>query len=121
MRTLSAAVLGAAVVFAAGTARAQDDTAKKIVGVWEVTKGTELPDGSTLEFTKDGKLTAVVKMDGNELKLEGTYRVEKDKLTVKLKIGEQELEETVTVKKLTDTELEVEDKDKKVEVLKKKK
>ena len=51
----------------------------------------------------------------------GTYKVEKDKLTVKIKLGEQNIEETATIKKLTDDALETEDKDKKVDVFKKKK
>ena len=39
------------------TARAEDDNVKKIVGVWELTKSAgELPVGTTIEFTKDGKL-----------------------------------------------------------------
>ena len=56
-----------------------------------------------------------------EVKLDGTYKVEKDKLTVKIKIGDQNIEETATIKKLTDDALEIEDKDKKVDVFKKKK
>ena len=50
-----------------------------------VTKsGSDLLVGSTVEFTKDGKLSAVIK--GDDTKLEGTYKVEKEKLTVKLGI-----------------------------------
>jgi uncharacterized protein (TIGR03066 family) len=122
MRTLCAAVLGVVMVVSAGAARADDDNAKKIVGIWEVTKsGGDLPVGTTLEFTKDLKLSAVIKMDGSDLKLEGSYKVEKDKLTVKVKIGDQMVEEVATLKKLTDDALEIEDKDKKVDVFKKKK
>lgn len=123
MKRVFAVALGLAVLGLAGTAGAQDkkdDNAAKIVGKWEVTKsGSDLPAGSTIEFTKDGKMTAVVKADGQELKLDGTYKVEKEKLTVKLKLGDQEMEEAVTIKKLTDDALEVEDKDKKVDVFKK--
>lgn len=123
MKRLFAVALGLAVLGLAGTAGAQDkkdDNAAKIVGKWEVTKsGSDLPAGSTIEFTKDGRMTAVVKADGQELKLDGTYKVEKEKLTVKLKLGDQEMEEAVTIKKLTDDALEVEDKDKKVDVFKK--
>lgn len=123
MKRLFAVALGLAVLGLAGTAGAQDkkdDNAAKIVGKWEVTKsGSDLPAGSTIEFTKDGKMTAVVKADGQELKLDGTYKVEKEKLTVKLKLGDMEMEEAVTIKKLTDDALEVEDKDKKVDVFKK--
>lgn len=122
MKAVFAAALGVVMVVVAGTAQAQDDNAKKIIGTWIVDKaGGDLPVGSSLEFTKDGKLLAVIKADGMEVKLDGTYKVEKDKLSVKVKIGDQNLEETATIKKLTDEALEIEDKDKKVDVFKKKK
>jgi uncharacterized protein (TIGR03066 family) len=123
MRTICAIALGVCVVAFAGTARAQDDNAKKIVGTWVVEKsGGDLPAGSSIEFTKDGKLNAAVKLEGMEIKLQGTYKLDKDKLTVKVKVeGMGEIEETATIKKLTDDTLELEDKDKKVDVFKKKK
>ena len=122
MKSLFAGVLGVAVVCFAQTARGQDDNAKKIVGVWELAKaGGELPAGSTVEFTKDEKLIAAFKVEGMEVKLEGTYKVDKEKLTVKLKLADQSIEETATIKKLTDDALELEDKDKKVDVFKRKK
>ena len=111
--------LGGLIVLTAGSGTAADeDNAKKIVGKWEVTKsGSDLPTGSTVEFTKDGKLTAIVK--GDDTKIEGTYKVEKEKLTVKLKVADQSIEETVTITKLTDDALELKDKDAKVDVFKK--
>ena len=105
----------------AGVEDKKDDNATKIVGKWEITKaGGDVPAGSTIEFTKDGKLAAVIKGDGKDLKLDGTYKIDKDKLTVKITVENQTVEETVTIKKLTDADLELEDKDKKVDVLKKK-
>jgi uncharacterized protein (TIGR03066 family) len=122
MRAFCTVVLGIVMIAGSGMARAQDDNGKKIVGIWEVVKSaSNLPVGSTVEFTKDGKLNAVLKESPNEIKLDGTYKIEKDKLTVKIKIGETSEEEVVTVKKLTDEALEIEDKDKKVDVFKKKK
>lgn len=122
MKAVFTGLLGVVLVVCAGTAQGQDDNAKKIVGMWEITKaGGDLPAGSTLEFTKDGKLNAVIKAEGMEVKLDGTYKVEKDKLTVKIKVADQNIEETATIKKLTDDALEIEDKDKKVDVFKKKK
>ena len=122
MRTICAIALGVCVVVFAGTARAQDDNAKKIVGTWVVEKaGGDLPVGSTVEFAKDGKLKVMAKAEGMEIKLDGTYKLDKDKLTFKVKVGTEEIEETVTIKKLTDDALEIEDKDKKVDVFKKKK
>ena len=122
MKSVFAGLLGVAIVGFATTAQAQDDNAKKIVGIWEVAKaGGDLPAGSTIEFTKDGKINAVVKVEGMEVKLDGTYTVAKEKLTVKIKVADQNIEEVATIKKLTDDALEIEDKDKKVDVFKKKK
>jgi uncharacterized protein (TIGR03066 family) len=122
MKALCAAVLGLSVVVFAGTARAEDDNAKKIVGVWEVTKSdSEIPTGSTVEFLKDGKLNVVIKDNSGDMKFSGTYKIEKDKISLKLQVNDMTHEETVTIKKLTDDALEVEDKDKKVDIFKKKK
>ena len=122
MKSVLAGLLGVVMVAFATTAQAQDDNAKKIVGVWEVAKaGGDLPAGSTIEFTKDWMIKAVVKVEGMEVKLDGTYTVAKDKLTVKIKVADQNVEETATIKKLTDDALEIEDKDKKLDVFKKKK
>lgn len=120
MKRVFAVVLG---VFVLGlTAGADDaDNAKKIVGKWEVSKsGSDLPKGSTVEFTKDNKLNVVFKDNDKETKIDGTYTVAKDKLTVKLKAGDQTVEETVTIQKLTDKVLELKDKDGKVDELSKK-
>ncbi len=121
MRALSVALLGVVMVVFAGTARAEDDNAKKIVGMWELTKaGGDLPVGTIVEFTKDLKLTATIK-DSTD-KVTGTYKIDKDKLTVKVTFMGQMLdEETATIKKLTDDTLEIEDKDKKIDIFKKKK
>ena len=122
MKSVLAGLLGVVMVAFATNAQAQDDNAKKIVGVWEVAKaGGDLPAGSTIEFTKDGMIKAVVKVEGMEVKLDGTYTVAKEKLTVKIKVADQNIEEVATIKKLTDDALEIEDKDKKVDVFKKKK
>jgi uncharacterized protein (TIGR03066 family) len=121
MRSLCVAALGAVMIVCAGTARAQDDNAKKIVGAWEVTKSAnDLPIGTIVEF-KDGKLRVAMKMNGADITYEGTYNVEKDQLTIKMKIGDQDLNATSTIKKLSDDALEIEDKDKKIDILKKKK
>jgi uncharacterized protein (TIGR03066 family) len=52
--------------------------------------------------------------------IEGTYKLDKNKIEVKVKVGEEIVEETVTIKRLTDKELEVEDKEGKVDTFKKK-
>lgn len=119
MKAICAAVLGVAVVVSAGSVRADD--AAKLVGKWEVTKsGGEVPVGSLVEFTKDGKMTANVTLDGKELKLTGTYALTGEKLKVNLTLNEQKIDHEFTVK-FKDDELTLEDADKKVDTLKKKK
>src|SRR5262249_20192350 len=95
MKHLSAAILGVCVVVFAGTAKAQDDNEKKLLGTWIIDKsGSDLPSGSTIEFAKDGKLNVVIKDAGGDMKFDGTYKVEKDKISVKLKVNTETLEET---------------------------
>jgi uncharacterized protein (TIGR03066 family) len=97
----------------------------KIVGVWEFVKSDDgTPPGSTLEFTKDGKIKVETKVGDEDLKMEGTYKVDGDKLTVTIKeteAKEKDKSETVTITKLTDNELIVKDEKGQVDVLKKKK
>ncbi len=123
MKRLSAVVVGVVALGLAGFAAAddKDDLAKKVVGKWEISKGGDLPAGTAVEFTKDGKVSITVLIDGKETKIDGTYKVDKDKLSVKVTVNDQAVEESLTIKKATDDTLELEDKDKKVEVLKKKK
>src|SRR5262245_43372600 len=76
-RILGAGILffGIVLVGAAGT-----DTAKRLVGVWEVTKSEEAPPGAIVEFTKDGKIRFRAKIDDKELKVDGTYELKKDQI-----------------------------------------
>lgn len=106
-----------------GVVRAEDkvDYAKMIVGKWEVTKADVLPIGATVEFTKDGKLKITEKMGDKEMTFEGTYKVEGDKFTVKIKIGDDEHTNTITITKISDKEMTTKDKDGNVVEVKRKK
>ena len=127
MMTLFAVVLGGFGFGLCGPAavadeKDKDDHAKKIVGKWEITKaGGDVGPGSTLEFAKDGKLVLVIK-DGNEKReIKGSYKISKDKLTITLKTGDDEsFDQTLTIKKLTADDMELEDMNNGVDVLKKK-
>jgi uncharacterized protein (TIGR03066 family) len=124
MRALSALVLGLAVAVAAGAQDKKDDPidAKKLLGKWEATKGTQpLPPGSVIEFAKEGKLKISFKVGDEEQSVEGTYKLDKDKLKTEVKIGDETHEDTDTVKKLTDEELELENAEGKTLFLKRKK
>jgi uncharacterized protein (TIGR03066 family) len=85
-------------------APAPSSNQKKIVGVWEITKSDDgTPLGTTIEFTKDGKVKVTTPVGDQKLNLDGTYKLEGDKLTVTIKPpDEKETTETVTIIKLTD-------------------
>lgn len=117
MRTL----LGVAMVLAmaCGVTAADDKIdAKKLIGKWEP-KTPKKGENMVMEFTKDGKLILSGEGGGKDLKIEGTYKLEGDKLSFKMKFGEATVDETVTITKLTDEELEGKDKDGKTETFKK--
>ena len=124
MRTITGFALAVLLAVAAG-ASAQDTKdgkkdkdavdAKKLIGKWEP---KDKKDNVTLEFTKDGKLLLSVEAGGKTNKLEGTYKLDGNKLTVVLKFMDQEMKEEVTVSKLTDDEMETTDSKGKKETMK---
>lgn len=125
MNVLRLMTVGTVVLLFGVGARAEDkpDYAKLIVGKWEATKtdpGT-LPEGTVVEFTKDGKLKMSVKKDGQELNVEGTYKVEGNSFTMTMKLGDQEKSQKITITKISDTAVSTTDKDNKVVELKRKK
>jgi uncharacterized protein (TIGR03066 family) len=109
------------VVFAAPAPPSSNQT--KILGVWEITKSDDgTPTGTTIEFAKDGKVKVTTKAGDLVLNLEGTYKVEGDKLTVTIKPpNEKEQTDTVTITKLTDKVLIIKDEKGKIDEFKKKK
>jgi uncharacterized protein (TIGR03066 family) len=86
------------------TAADEKIDAKKLLGKWE---SKEMKFFVT--FLKDGKVT----IDGGDLKVDGTYKLDGNKMTLKLKFGDDEKEMKRTVTKLTDTELTSTDDEKK--------
>jgi uncharacterized protein (TIGR03066 family) len=88
------------------TASADDKIdAKKIVGKWEPKEAKKDETLSMVfEFTKDGKVTVTIKTE-KELKREGTYKVDGNKLTVTMTVNGKEQVRTRTITKLTDMEL----------------
>jgi uncharacterized protein (TIGR03066 family) len=118
MKTLGFALVACVLLFLPACSGGKN--ADKIVGTWEATKG-EMPAGSTVEFTKDGKMKINIKAGGQTVSVEGTYKVDGDKLTTTGKGPDgKEKTETVKIKKLTDKELALEDDKGKTEEFKKK-
>jgi uncharacterized protein (TIGR03066 family) len=111
LRIVAAAALAAVLL---GSLRAEEkkaDNKALIVGVWGLTKAGEggPPVGTTMVFTKDGKVKMSGKADGKEFAFDGTYVVEGDKLTASIKSPDRTEKGTVTIKKLTDKELVTQD------------
>jgi uncharacterized protein (TIGR03066 family) len=104
MRAVLAGMAVAVLTTAAGgVAGARDEKidAKLLVGKW-VPKDKE--KDFTVEFTKDGKINFVAG-GGKDLKIEGTYKLDGNKLSLKMKFGDDEKNQTRTITKLTKTEL----------------
>ena len=78
----------------------------KMVGVWEITDTEGIAPGTTVEFTKDGKIKLNTSQGDQKFTLEGTYKVEKDKLhyTYKLPDG-GERKAVDTIKEVTNDRL----------------
>ena len=73
-----------------GTARSADDNKDLVVGTWEIvySDAKDIPTGTKLEFTKDGKVNLTVKVDGKDVSVDaGGYKVDKDIITLTGKDG----------------------------------
>jgi len=124
MNTLRWLAVGAVVCLLGGSVRAEEkpDYAKLIVGKWEVAKADEgtVPKGTVIEFTKDGKVKLTGKKDGEDFMFEATYKMDGNKFTVTSKQDDKERTQTITIKKISDTELTTENAEGKTVELKKK-
>jgi uncharacterized protein (TIGR03066 family) len=102
-------------------AKAADDTKKLLVGKWEVVKADEmtLPVGAIVDFSADGKLKVTAKFGDKETSQEGTYTVEDMSFTYKLKFNDKEVSNKITIKTITESDLETLNPDNKSVTLKK--
>jgi uncharacterized protein (TIGR03066 family) len=97
-------VFGIVLMLAYGTARAEEKIdAKKLVGKWEPSASSK--EKFTIEFTSDGKMSFVGGEGGKDMKGEGTYKLDGNKIMLTIKIGDETRKMTRTISKLTDTEL----------------
>jgi uncharacterized protein (TIGR03066 family) len=94
---------------------------KLLVGKWEAVKVDEgtLPKGTVVEFGADGKMSVIHKMDGKDSVVMGTYAIDGDAFTYSLILGEMKISKKITIKKLTETEMETTNEDGKAVTLKK--
>ena len=84
MRAVSLLVVAVVSFSPPAGARAADDPKELIVGAWEIafSDAKDVPAGTRLEFTKDGKVKMTLKSAGKEITAEDGYRLEKDVLTL---------------------------------------
>jgi len=85
---------------------------KLLVGKWQPEK---LPDGVdklVVEYTKDGKVSVELEAQGNKQKFEGTYKLDGEKLEIKIDFNGNEQVQKRKVAKLTDSEMVTTDEDK---------
>ncbi len=113
MKLLKYLSVAAVVCLIGSTGRPEDkpDYAKLIIGKWEVAKadpGTA-PVGSIIEFLKDGKIKGSLKIGDKTDTFEGMYTLDGDKL--KLKVDDDKEKDAVTIVKISETELNIKDKD----------
>ncbi len=90
MRAAVMAMVAVGLLGLSGTGRAADDNKELIVGAWEIaySDAKDVPVGTKLEFTKDGKVNITVKADGKDVTVDaGGYKVEKDMVTLTGKDG----------------------------------
>jgi uncharacterized protein (TIGR03066 family) len=83
------------------------DTATKLIGKWAPISNKKIAKELTEEFTKDGKYffgTGDVKSGS---KTEGTYKLDGDDITITTVREGEKNTRTVTIKKLTDTDMEL--------------
>lgn len=125
MNALKCLGLAALLVSLAANSRAEDDKTdykKLIVGKWEVSKADEgtVPEGTLIEFTKDGKLKITAKMGEEDFKIDGTYKVVKNTFVYTLKLGDEEKSQTITITKISEKEMATKNEDGKLVEMKKK-
>jgi uncharacterized protein (TIGR03066 family) len=123
LRLLVAVAVACALTVGARADEKKADNAKLLVGTWEVVKADKgtVPVGSTVEFTKDGKMIVIHKQDGKEEKGEGTYKLDGDKFSFEMKMGDKVAKKTITIKKISETEMTTTDEDGKTVEFKRKK
>ena len=95
-------------VLAVGT-RAGDekDNPRLVVGKWKVVKASPgtFPLGTVLDLSKDDKVKVIGKRDGKEFIHAGTYKVDGARIIITVTVGGEEQKHTLTITKITDTEM----------------
>ena len=125
MRAVVTSVAVLTLVAFAGYAGAADEKkdekvdVKKLIGKWEPAKAEKDAPSMVLEIQDKGKFTLHVTLNGKTEKVPGTYKVDGNKIEVEMEFGGKSMKDTLTVVKLTDTELVTKDSKGKEDAMKK--
>jgi uncharacterized protein (TIGR03066 family) len=76
--------------------------AKKLVGKWKATDEKAKAANTFTEFQADGKMSVTADFNGKTFEVPGTYKVDGNKILMKMMIGDQKMDDEVTILKLTD-------------------
>jgi uncharacterized protein (TIGR03066 family) len=101
---VTAAVMVAALGGAAEGRQPEKIDAKLLIGKWQPKEVRVKGEEFVVEFMKAGKLAFVGKDGDKEIKIEGTYTLEGNKLSFKMSFGGMDRFEIRTVHSLTKTE-----------------
>ncbi len=94
---------------------AADDKATLTAKPWKVVKSDEAPAGTTFKFTAAGGVSVSIPIEGKVHEMTGTYTLSGTTLTITLQHNGKERVDVRTIKKLTDSTLVTEDKNRKTE------
>ncbi len=117
---MRAVICSVTVLVLAGLVSAADEKidGKKLLGKWEPAKREKDGPAMVLELADKGKFTLLVTSNGKTVKVEGTYTLKDNKMDVEMSFNGNTMKETLTILKLTDTELVTKGKADKEETLK---
>ena len=92
--------------------RAGDEKATPmlVVGKWKVVKASPgtFPLGTVLDLSKDDQAKVVGSRDGKEFIHAGTYEVDGAKIVITVKVEGEEQKHTLTITRISDTEMATE-------------
>jgi uncharacterized protein (TIGR03066 family) len=83
------------------------DNPKHVVGKWKVVKASPgtFPLGTVLNLRKDDQVKVIGNRDGKEFVHAGTYEVNGARIVITVKVEGQVQKHTLTVTKISDTEM----------------
>jgi uncharacterized protein (TIGR03066 family) len=109
MNVLRVTGAGVIVCVLALATRAGDekDNPKLVVGKWTVVKASPgtFPLGTVLDLSKDDKVKVIRSREGKESIHVGTYKVDGAKIIMTVKVEGEEQKHTLTITKISDTEM----------------